>query len=76
MNSIMILVKDKTVFVRFGEILDKGRLDITNALGHQVFNKDFTKSHYEIISLREPGGKYWLTVDSDGIRIKKSFHLK
>jgi len=76
MNSVMILVKNKTVFIRFGEILNNGRLNITNTLGRQVFNKEFTKSHYEIIPLHEPGGKYWLNVDSDSIKTKKSFHLK
>jgi hypothetical protein len=76
MNSVMILVKDKTVFIHFGEILNKGKLNIFDTLGHPVFNREFAKSNYEVISFEQPGGKYWLSIESDNLKTRKSFHLK
>ena len=76
MNSVMILVKEKTVYVHLEEILKNGELTITNTIGKTVFQEKIADSHYEVITLNKPEGKYWIKIDSDKIKTKKSFHLK
>lgn len=76
MNSIMILVKEKTVYIQLDEILKKGDMKITNALGNTVFHDKIANSHYKVVGLDQPAGKYWITVDSEKIKTRKSFHLK
>lgn len=76
MNSVMILVKEKTVYVHLEEILKNGELVITNTTGNAVFQEKIADSFYEVITLEQPEGKYWITIDSDKIKTKKSFHLK
>jgi hypothetical protein len=76
MNSFMLLVKEKTVYVHLDEILQNGKLVITNSLGNIVFREEITDSFYEVITLEQPEGKYWIKIDSDKIKIKKSFILK
>ena len=75
MNSFMLLVKEKTVYVHLYEILKNGKLVITNSLGNKVLRKKITDSFYEVITLEQPAGKYWIKIDSDEIKSKKSFHL-
>lgn len=76
MESIMILVKGKTVYVHLGEILKSGELFITNTLGNRVFQEEITNSHYKVIKLDQPQGRYQLVIDSEKLKTKKSFHLK
>jgi hypothetical protein len=76
MNSFMLLVKEKTIYVHLDEILQNGKLVITNSLGNIVFREKITDSFYEVITLEQPEGKYWIKIDSDKMKIKKSFTLK
>ncbi len=76
MIPVMLTVKEKTVYVHIYEILKTGILVITNSYGNTVFYKKIANSHYVIISLEQPIGKYWIEIDSDKVKTKKSFHLK
>lgn len=76
MHSVMILVKGKTVYINLGEILKSGTLQIMNSQGTTVFQEKITDSHYEVISVDEPEGKYWIVIESEQMNIRKSFHLK
>lgn len=76
MSSFLILVKEKTVYVHLDEILNSGKLIITNSTGNTVFEEDLLQSHYRIINLDQPEGKYWITIQSMKTKTKKSFHLK
>lgn len=75
-KSVMILVRDKTVHIHLGEILKQGNLVIDNARGEAVFSERIVNSYYEVIFLDQPNGKYWVRIDSDRLKIKKSFILK
>jgi hypothetical protein len=72
----MILVKEKTVYIQLNEILKNGDLVITNITGNTVLHEKITSSHYEVIWLDQPAGKYWIKIDSERIKTSKSFHIK
>ncbi|MBI9036672.1 MAG: hypothetical protein JEY97_00945 [Bacteroidales bacterium] len=76
MNSFILLVKQKTVYVHFDQILQSGKLVITNSRGNTVFREKLTDSFFEVITLEQPEGKYCIKIDSDKIKTKKSFNLK
>ncbi len=76
MNSVMIVVKEKTLYIHMGEILKIGKLSISNNEGETVFQEKITNSHYEIITLDRPKGKYWINIDSEILKTKRSFILK
>ena len=44
MNSFMLLVKEKTIYVHLDEILQNGKLVITNSLGNIVFREKIIDS--------------------------------
>ena len=58
MNSVMIVVKGKTVYIHLGEILKEGKLNIINTQGAIILKENITNSHYEVITLDQPEGKY------------------
>jgi len=70
------MVKEKTVYIHLGQILQIGKLNILNTFGETVFQEKITNSYYEIITLDQPKGKYWIAIDSENIKTKKSFHIK
>ena len=77
MTPVLILTKSKTVFIHLDKIIDNGKLVITNREGNIIFKKSILFSFYEIIKLTgQQGGKYWLRIDSEKIKVKKSFQLK
>jgi hypothetical protein len=76
MNSVMLFVKEKTVYLHMEGILKKGDIVITNISGNIVFQEKLTNSHYEVISLDQPEGKYWISIETEKKKTKKSFHLK
>lgn len=75
-KSVMILVNNNIINIHFGEILKNGYLEITDAYGKTVFQKSLANTHYEVISLHQPEGKYWLSIDSEEIKTRRSFHYK
>jgi hypothetical protein len=75
-KSIMILVRDKTLYIHLGEILKQANLVIIDAKGITVFSDKVTNSYYKVITLDQPKGKYWVNIDSENMKVKKSFLLK
>lgn len=75
MDSIVILVKEKTLYIHLGEMLKKAELTISDVLGAPIHTGQISQSNYEIITLDQPPGKYWLKIKSDKLKTKKSFHL-
>ncbi len=76
MDSILILTRKKTILVHFSELLKTGELRVLNSQGDKIFFKNVKNSILESFTLDQPEGKYWLIVNSDKMKIKKSFHLK
>lgn len=72
----MILVKGKVVYIQFDEILEQGILIITNKGGKKVFEEKIWRTNYKALNLDQPEGKYTLELDSEKLKVKKSFHLK
>ncbi|MCB0807507.1 MAG: hypothetical protein KDC05_17065 [Bacteroidales bacterium] len=75
-KSVMVLVRDKIVYIDLGEILKQGRLSIDDIKGNTVYKAEIADSHYEVIILDQPRGKYWVNITSDSLKTKKSFHIK
>lgn len=75
-NSVMVLVRDKIVYIDLGEILKQGRISIDDVKGNTVYKAEIANSHYEVINLNQPTGKYWVSITSDSLNTKKSFHIK
>jgi len=76
MSSFLILVKEKTIYVHLEEVLSCGKLFITNTSGKSVFEENISKSDHLIINFNQPEGKYWITIQSQKTKTKKSFHIK
>ncbi|MBE0655811.1 MAG: T9SS type A sorting domain-containing protein [Bacteroidales bacterium] len=75
-NSVMILVRDKTVYIQLGEILRNGNLSISDAHGKILMQVTILKSNFKVVDLNQPKGKYWVSIDSENMKVKKSFLLK
>lgn len=76
MHSVLILVREKIVYIQFEEILEQGNLVITNILGDKVFEEKISDTNYKAITLDQPAGKYRLEIYTDTSNIKKTFHIK
>ncbi len=76
MNSVIVLVLEKRLYIQFVEILKEGKITILNELGTTIQQKVIKDSHYEVINFEHPKGKYFVRIDSDRITTNKSIHIK
>ncbi|MCB2219840.1 MAG: T9SS type A sorting domain-containing protein [Bacteroidetes bacterium] len=75
-KSVMIVVREKTVYIHLSEILKQGNLSIYDAQGNTIFKDKIANSYYEVITLDQPKGKYWVRIDSENLKMHKTFLLK
>ena len=75
-KSVMVLVRDKIVYIDLGDILKQVRISIDDVKGKTLYKSEIANSHYEVINLNQPRGKYWVIITSDSLNTKKSFHLQ
>ncbi len=76
MSPVMILVKEKVVYIHLCEYLEQGNVVITNKEGIKVFEEKICRTNFKALNIDLSEGKYTIEVDSEKLKVKKTFHYK
>ena len=77
MNQCIINIVDKSVFVAFRQIVEKGSIEVWNLKGDEepIITKDVVRTNFESINLYLEKGKYKLEITMDGKHISKTINI-
>ena len=77
MNQCIINVVDKSVFVAFNQIVEKGIIEIwsTKDSDKPLAKKIFINTNFENMNLPYSKGKYRLEIEIDGQQISKTINI-
>ncbi len=77
MNQCIINIIEKSVFVAFTQIVEKGSIEVWNLKGDEepIIIQDVLRTNFESINLQLEKGKYKLEITMDGKRISKTISI-
>ena len=77
MNYCIVNVVEKSVFVAFKQIVEKGSIELWDIEedGQQITKKDVFNTNFENLELKLKRGKYKLEITMDGQQITKTINI-
>jgi len=77
MNQCIVNVVEKSVFVAFKQIVEKGSIEVWNieTVGQQITRKEVYNTNFENLSLKLERGKYKVEITMDGQQITKTINI-
>ncbi len=77
MNQCIINIIEKSVFVAFTQIVEKGSIEVWNLKGDEepIIIQDVLRTNFESINLQLKKGKYKLEITMDGKHISKTISI-
>jgi arginine deiminase len=77
MNQCIINVVDKSIFIAFEQIVEKGSIEVWNTEGNKdaVAKREILNSNFENLCLKLKRGKYKVEISIDGQQIIKTINI-
>jgi len=77
MNQCIINVVEKTVFVAFKQIVERGSIELWDIDddGRRITKKDVSNTNFENLKLKLKRGKYKVEITMDGHQITKTINI-
>ena len=76
MSAVLIISKNKTVYVHLDRIIKLGRLIISDSTNEIILEKQIIESNYESVILNQDAGRYFIQISSECINSRKTITIK